>query len=223
MESEKVKCANCGYLAGKIGKDPVLHVVSPRWRELGTPDGPDGLEHGPHCFRGIPEPNKEYHTLKNEGTEKKVAFLLVINLERTCPKYFGFDPGRTPKEHADMEREEALRKEQQRQREADLAFQEERRKADRAETEARRHADEERRNEERAEAEARRKEDHAEAERIRREDREWKAEQDYKQWKRGMSTAIAVALIAALLAVLTEPWKQKGPPTAPQISPVSKP
>lgn len=211
----KVKCATCGFLAGKLSEEPELLMVSPRWRKTGVPDGPNGMEHAPHCFRGVTEPNDEYHALKIDGAEKRTIFLGVIGTERACAKYRAFDPGYTPKEHAEMDREERLRAEQQQQRERDLAFQEDRRRFDEA-----------RRADDRAEAEARRAQDKEHAERVRREDQQWKAEQDRKQWLRSIYSGIMLAVLnvslATLLAVIAEPWKAKQPvaPVAPP--PVAK-
>jgi hypothetical protein len=208
----KVKCATCGYLAGKRDQEPELLMASPRWRKHGNPDGPNGMEFAPHCFRGVTEPNEEYHALKEEIAEKRLIFLRVVNTERVCAEYRKFDPGYTPKEHAEMHREERLRREQQEQRERDLAFQEERRKQDKADAEAQRERDE-----------ARRAQDKADTAQIRKDEREWKEQQDRVQWRRTVITGIGVAILAAILSVLAEPWKSKQAEVPAAAPPVAKP
>jgi hypothetical protein len=220
VENENVRCADCGFLSGKRAEDPEFYAVSLQWRQTGIPDGPKGLSYAPHCFKGVSAPGTEYQSQTGPEDRKQTAFLAVINTERTCPEFFRHEPGRTPKEHADLKREELLQLEYRRQRESDRAWQDERRARDMAEAAAQRERDQER-------AERIRKQDQEEAERVRREDREWKAEQDKRQFRRHILTALVIAVIGTILAILAEPWKQKDRqptlPREPQPSPVANP
>jgi hypothetical protein len=224
MAEEQVRCANCGFLSGKQAGDAEYYAVSLQWRTTGTPDGPSGLGYRPHCFKGVCALGDEYEAQTGPGEQQQRAFLAVINRSRSCAEFYRHEHGRTPREHAEMKREELLQLEYRRQRESDRRFQDDRRERDLAEAAAQRERDLER-------AEQIRQQDKEEAERIRREDREWRAEQDRKLWVRSILSGVLVAIIgvslAATFAILTEPWKQQDrrptPPKEPPSTPATTP
>lgn len=110
MGSEKVKCVDCGFLSGRRAKDQEFYEAGLKWRRDGVPDGLDGLNRAPHCFKNACPISDEYQSAFQSATgsaeeKKKNTFLTVINAERTCPVYCDYKQGKSPKEHAEEQDE----------------------------------------------------------------------------------------------------------------------
>jgi hypothetical protein len=187
-----VKCAECGFLAMRenTAKGKPELEVSPEMRKIGR--RPYALISSvPYCYLGVIDlPSKCRAKHKPPQFEEMLAnaFKETINEPVKCDEFYKYNQGDDPPEHCvkrDKEREEMrelliLREEQQRQRELDL----------------------ERTRQEKELADAK-------EERRIKEEREYKAKQDWNNWLRGLAASVIIALLVAILAVVTEPWKAR--------------
>ncbi len=108
-EEKKGRCVGCGYLAWReFGNERgECYEVTSEERVTGKRpiSGPAKECSGaPQCQRRETI-HKEYADLQSEGLNHEEIYLRVIRTDRSCPKYFPYKPGESPKRHAEMSAE----------------------------------------------------------------------------------------------------------------------
>jgi len=158
-----VRCVECGLLTARHRETRECQEVEQPTRETGTLTGPHELPLT--CFVHAQRIDVEFHEHKKQGGEGNLprVTLEVIEQQRECGQFTPWHPGSSPKEHAEMVREELLRKSIADREAADRAWRaeqdEKRREAEAAQKEADRRFHQEQRAEDLARSERIRKED----------------------------------------------------------------
>lgn len=105
-DERKGRCVGCGYLSWReFGNERgECHEVTEEERMSGErPNaGPASqCSRSPQRYRRVPI-HKEYADLSASGLNHDVKCLKVIRLDRVCPKFCVYQPGESPKRHAEM-------------------------------------------------------------------------------------------------------------------------
>jgi hypothetical protein len=105
-DEQKGRCVGCGYLSWRVFNDErgECHEVTEDERKSGErPNAGPALQcsRAPQCYQRVPI-HKEYADLSASGLNHDEKYLKVIRLDRGCPKFCVYQPGESPKRHAEM-------------------------------------------------------------------------------------------------------------------------
>lgn len=135
---EKVRCADCGFLAVRDKETRQLVETEIEMRQTWVipkrPNEPVALpvyERDPLCFAQAADIGAEIHKIPGRDTAWTRVILSIIVQPRECAAFTKWRHGFTPREHQEMLIQDDLRKQSEEQRQRDLKFQQEQRKADR--------------------------------------------------------------------------------------------
>ncbi|MFL5329185.1 MAG: hypothetical protein ACJ8C4_09730 [Gemmataceae bacterium] len=103
------RCAECGYLGLRKSQSGSLDEADERFRnEIFVRGAPSIHDSVPSCGMGVPE----FREMVRSG--HKDAITQALYLDRQCDKFVAWRRGYTPKDHADLQREESIRADSER-------------------------------------------------------------------------------------------------------------
>lgn len=111
-----VRCADCGFLAVEhpLESEPFAEADD-TVRKTGLVQSAVLYHHMPVCFVRVIDLRAELPESADSG-----KILHALQAERDCAKFIKWWPSYTPKEHAEMQREEELRERDRRWRQEDI-------------------------------------------------------------------------------------------------------
>ncbi len=113
MDGDKVRCADCGFLAWRIMGDDnsPWFEVSENSRKSGERAKAE-YHYAPKCYARVKEPCEggEQKLKTVNAREKGKVYLEVIEERHVCGKFCEYQPGTSPERHAEMQALEEVKR-----------------------------------------------------------------------------------------------------------------